>query len=738
VNLIRAYQRCACLLVLLGITSFTVAANKESEAAPLLAVIGLPGAAAAWWLSVRGYFLLSRWAVNTLLTMALLYALLRLAHVNVEVISELVVFIQIIKIGDRRSPRDDAQILSLAVFLAIAAMLTSNAFWVGIQLIVFVPLLAATVMLFQIYSGWFAASGGVPVPSPQESQVAAMRAVGRSLRFVVVLSAFAASLMAVFIFVIMPRGVGENALGNWRPTLGQSVTGFTDHIKLGGRDVISESQRIVMEVLVRESSTPEEPAGANLGNGDTVYYLRGAVLDEYQNGAWAAPRERDQNVAKPVPDHDIPLGVGARASVQQDITMRGIGAARAPLFDIWRPVKILPGRDTETLHLDLATKTIKRTGRPGAFAYTVWSSTSEAPGVDPERRTSASFASPRIHDLAAATLIAGGMDPDPAVRPVGDDARAARLIESHLQRNYAYSLVEQPVPEGVDPIENFLFQTKEGHCEYFASAMAAMCRSVGINARVIAGYLAAEFNDATGRYVVREANAHAWIEAEAGEGRWHRYDPTPPADLARIHKPVPGLLGRLRRVVESAEYAWNASVVGFDEGARQRLLGPEDESHRGFLSRLDAIAERVRAAGPRHFFNSALTGITVFAAVAGIGLILQTLMVLARNATSWRSPSWWPSWRRATRIPGFDPAQAKFYERLLDLLARRGHAKPSWRPPLDHAANLAAADPSLATSVGRVANLYYRLRFAGRPLTEADQAGAEADLSQIAAPLRRR
>ena len=131
---------------------------------------------------------------------------------------------------------------------------------------------------------------------------------------------------------------------------------------------------------------------------------------------------------------------------------------------------------------------------------------------------------------------------------------AARAIESYLRNNYTYTLVEQPIPEGRDPIEHFLTQTKEGHCEYFAAAMVALCRSVGINARMIAGYLAAEFSPATGRYVVRESNAHAWVEAEAGRGRWRRYDPTPPDELVRLHKPSPGLLGRIRRVVESAEY----------------------------------------------------------------------------------------------------------------------------------------------------------------------------------------
>lgn len=67
-----------------------------------------------------------------------------------------------------------------------------------------------------------------------------------------------------------------------------------------------------------------------------------------------------------------------------------------------------------------------------------------------------------------------------------------------------------------------------------------MCRTVGIDARVVTGYVAIDYNEATESYIVRASNAHAWVEAEVLPDRWRRFDPTPTADLVRIHEPPRG------------------------------------------------------------------------------------------------------------------------------------------------------------------------------------------------------
>ena len=105
---------------------------------------------------------------------------------------------------------------------------------------------------------------------------------------------------------------------------------------------------------------------------------------------------------------------------------------------------------------------------------------------------------------------------------------AAKAIESALQNDYGYSL--QMKAGGVDPLTDFLFNVKAGHCEYFSTAMAILLRTHGIAARVVNGFLPGEYNDAANAFTVRQSDAHSWVEVYFPESRaWVTFDPTPPA-----------------------------------------------------------------------------------------------------------------------------------------------------------------------------------------------------------------
>ena len=88
----------------------------------------------------------------------------------------------------------------------------------------------------------------------------------------------------------------------------------------------------------------------------------------------------------------------------------------------------------------------------------------------------------------------------------------ALAIEQYLRAHFGYTLdLGRVRPQ--DPLAYFLFERKEGHCEYFASSMAVMLRTLGIPSRIVNGFRGGEFNDLTGQYVVRASNAHSWVEA---------------------------------------------------------------------------------------------------------------------------------------------------------------------------------------------------------------------------------
>jgi len=138
----------------------------------------------------------------------------------------------------------------------------------------------------------------------------------------------------------------------------------------------------------------------------------------------------------------------------------------------------------------------------------------------------------RVRDLA--TVIAGD---------VQDDKARALALERYL-RNLPYAYRVEPLPDGVDGVDQFLFSMRSGYCTYYASAMAVMARALGIPARVAVGYASGDYDERTGVYRVREADAHAWPELFIA-GRWMAFEPTPirslpdRGDVAPAPAPVP-------------------------------------------------------------------------------------------------------------------------------------------------------------------------------------------------------
>ncbi len=102
----------------------------------------------------------------------------------------------------------------------------------------------------------------------------------------------------------------------------------------------------------------------------------------------------------------------------------------------------------------------------------------------------------------------------------------ALALESHLRNGYAYSFETVLTSQGVTPLDAFLFETRRGHCEFFASAMAVMLRAVGVPSRVVHGYLAHNLNPATGFFEVRAFDGHAWVEAYIAGRGWMTFEPT--------------------------------------------------------------------------------------------------------------------------------------------------------------------------------------------------------------------
>jgi hypothetical protein len=326
-----------------------------------------------------------------------------------------------------------------------------------------------------------------------------------------------------------------------------------------------------------------------------------------------------------------------------------------------------------------------------------------------------------VAEVATRVLGDAGLRSDPEERPPGQDIDACRAFETYLRSRFTYTLDTPAARPGMDPIAWFLTEGKRGHCEYFASAMAGMCRSVGINARVIAGYVAGEFDAGNGAYIVRESNAHAWVEAEVARNVWITFDPTPQDTLRERLRTPTGLLAAWNSWLDSLNAAWSSSVVSFDEGTRRKLLGFDTEVEPTVRARLDELTTKFRDGG----WQAAVP--VILGALWRTAVAIAVAMVVLRGGRALIRRLWGALLARlALRT---DPGLARalehtgFYARALALARRRGHAKPSWRPPLEHARVVRERDHRLADALALATGLYYRARF-GRHAPSADELGA--------------
>ena len=146
-----------------------------------------------------------------------------------------------------------------------------------------------------------------------------------------------------------------------------------------------------------------------------------------------------------------------------------------------------------------------------------------------------------------------------------NDYDKASTIENYLRTNFTYTL-QLPKTTPKDPIANFLFVRKEGHCEYFASSMAVMLRTIGIPSRVVNGFRSDEFNDVTGNYIVRAKDAHSWVEAYFPGYGWQTFDPTPAGNAG----PAQGW-GRLALYMDAMASFWRDWVISYDSSNQYEL-----------------------------------------------------------------------------------------------------------------------------------------------------------------------
>jgi len=692
-------------LYLLVLSGFATLASTGGLDVPAVVLVGLALAFRGYQLLTRREFVIpERW--TSLLTLIYVFVYLAdyflVSRSFLTATVHLVLFAMVVRLFSLQRARDHylLAVLSFLMVLASAVLTVGSVFLFSFAGFLLVAIVAFVLMEMRH-------SVASEPTHAQDPPVASLGVVSPTQRMANTLLAIAPALMLMIlagsflIFFLLPR-ISSRYLTAYTPSSDVS-TGFTDRVQLGRIGQIQQSSAVVMHIEIEHDL-----------QGAYDLKWRGVALSSFDGKVWSNSYAQTQ--LRPALDGTYrlapwvePRGASATAgrSIRYRVLMEPIGTnvfflAETPrsLTGHFRQVSVDAGGAVYDLDIDAP---INR-----------YEAESQLPEIDSdELRLAANPAPPgmdqylklppldvRIAKLAAEITASAPSNYDKAV-----------ALERYLSTHFVYTLdLPGSVPE--DPLANFLFERKKGHCEYFASSMAVMLRSLRIPSRIVTGFHGGEYNDLTGQYVVRARDAHSWVEAYFPGSGWISFDPTPAGGL-----PARSGWSRMELYVDAAASFWREWIINYDV-SHQRTLGKDAsitsrlffDEVRQWLGRQHRVLLRAARRAHNHITSfpiRSLEGLIAFATV------LITLLNLRRLVNALRAHSLRVHPERAPR-----ESAALWYDRMVSRMARLGWRKSPSQTPLDFVAAIQEAE--LQKRVARFTRAYESARF-GRSIDDAQR-----------------
>lgn len=544
-----------------------------------------------------------------------------------------------------------------------------------------------------------------------------------------VMTLLSLSLSGLF-FLFIPRiWPSQYQLFNDSPLAGaRPLTGFTDDVRLGDMGEILESNELVLEISLFDTDTDQAIAPENYAKefGSADPFFRGQVMEIYSDSRW----QRFHSERLFGGNWRLPM---ERNSLRQHIRLQPIGSEI--LFAAGRLLNCEPSEGREEFVRDSIRGTYRR-GEEGdvtrRLEYDAFSSRLGPihQGIDPNYRRQC-LTLPRGLDRLEALV----SELLPEGEPRGELERANRIV-AYLRDNdaFSYSLdlsVDDPT---VDPVVDFLFNRKRGHCEYYASALALLLRTAGIPARVVSGFKGGDFNKATGQYEVRQLHAHLWVEAYIN-GAWAALDSTPPArdeQVAQMQATPTSVFSRFR---ESWESMWSQGVRLSRADQDRLLYEPIRDGAQGAWNAIrdlrgtsSRIGELLRALGtsPERWI-SWRGGVAVFVLLvigSGLWALVRRLWRLLRRI------------RGAATESGRQAPVVAFYERYRRAAARAGYERGGTQTPREFAGTLSERlqmlmAPSAPPIPQFITESYYRVRYGNEELRVDELEALQRQLDDL-------
>lgn len=543
----------------------------------------------------------------------------------------LIIFLAL-KLLELRAARDAISTVLLCFFLVLAQFLFTQTMTTA---------LLAAVTVLMTTACLLAASDDRPDPQRQLRRAGLM--LGQAVPFMLIL------------FVLFPRVQGP--LWGLPQDRSTAQSGVSDSMSPGSIAALSQSDAVAFRVQFKGAVPPQSDL-----------YWRGPVMPQFDGRTWRVTQTIGAYPAIPYEIKGTPI--------DYEVTLEPHG--KFWLFALEMPAT-LPAESGLTSDYQPIARQAVRT----RLRYTQQASPANLAGRDDSAGIlRAALALPR--------------DGNPRIRAVaalwrsqhGDDSAAILAAAEELFGKQLLAYTLNPPLLGSDVVDEFLFDTKRGFCEHFASAFVFALRAAGVPARVVAGYQGGEVNPVDGYLVVRQYDAHAWTEVWIAGRGWIRVDPTAISAPRRINSNVAAAIpaGETLPFLARNDLAWlkelRNRLDAVTNGWNQWVLGYTPQRQKDFLQNLGLDAPDWR------------TMTALLAVLCGLVLLGLTAWILYQRQ---RIPPTFAAWRRFAKK-----------------LAKRGVIWQVWEGPLAFAERAAGVLPQQAVAIREIASLYADLRY-GRP-----------------------
>ena len=579
--------------------------------------------------------------------------------------------------------------------------------------------------------------------------------------------------LGLAMFLLVPRvWIGGGAVRYQGESPGaQAVVGFSGEVRLGQIGQILESTERVMQVRIFDRDADNRPMtievfAAEFGLSDPLF--RGSVLERYRDGRWKAASE--ENLRSMSSPRETDRGLIRQEYVLDLINSEVLFAMRPISYSRLDPY----GQMNFNFETAVFAGSIEGRDPIRYFVYSRRRNPDDARLRENEfgEMRGSAILSPyatqrylllpepgldKLKELAR-QVVEDAQDSDRWLNGenVSPERRKAVALQAYLrdEQNYGYSLnmaVEDPTR---DPVEEFLFVRKKGHCEYFASALALMLRSVHIPARLVTGFKGAEFHKSEGYYEVQQRHGHAWVEAWV-DNQWIVLDATPEARDEAVRN-VARQAGFWTNARNSIQTMWSTYVVSLSLNRQQEsLYEPLQGSVSSGWSSLSGLL-RLGASGV-NWIKTALTSPEQLLTPRGAALGLAFFAVgwaifkfarrgtgrVGRRALGGRRLNWigralaWLAQRLTGRTPDQAGMIVEFYEQFLSLVNAAGFARRENQTQREFAAQVEEAlgqrlaKVNLSQFPSELAELFYRVRFGASRLEPLEVEDIEHRLTRL-------